>query len=372
MSDRDALFQAILAAPGDDAPRLVYADWLDENGDADRAEFIRVQCRMARLPFYEPEYATLERRSAEILSVHQAGWRLRLPAEQVFRRGFVEELTLSAGLFANRAEQVFGQAPVRWVRFGSPPAETWRRWDLLARLEGIAFPGAPWGQRDDWLGLDLPRVTWLKAVGVPDVTAFLGTCPTLNALDVSDSRPTEAELAALLTACSRGRLRALALDGSDDAPYATRLRAGGARVVADGGLTSLTRLHLRRQVIGDAGLFHLARSPAMSRLEELYLSGNEIGQIGTTGIEELCSSPYLTRLRALDLSGNPLGLGGVRELAGWPGLKDLRWLDVSACGLTAEAARTLAGSPFLHDRLRLRVHDNPAAAGVFPPSGSVS
>src|SRR5213082_997433 len=37
--DRLALLRAIAAAPDDDTPRLVYADWLDERGttDADRA-----------------------------------------------------------------------------------------------------------------------------------------------------------------------------------------------------------------------------------------------------------------------------------------------------------------------------------------------
>src|SRR4051812_23231024 len=137
MSEHDALVQAILHAPDDDAPRLVYADWLDETGDADRAEFIRVQCRMARLPFYDPSYAELDRRSRALLAVHQAEWRLPgLAAQQVFRRGFVEELTLSAGLFTSRAADIFGRLPVRWVRFNSAPGDAWNRWDLLARLEG--------------------------------------------------------------------------------------------------------------------------------------------------------------------------------------------------------------------------------------------
>jgi uncharacterized protein (TIGR02996 family) len=48
--DRDALLRAIVAAPDDDAPRLVYADWLDEHGEAARAEFIRLQCKLARHP----------------------------------------------------------------------------------------------------------------------------------------------------------------------------------------------------------------------------------------------------------------------------------------------------------------------------------
>jgi uncharacterized protein (TIGR02996 family) len=50
MTDRDALWAAVLAAPADDAPRLVYADWLDEHGEPVLAEFIRVQCKLARLP----------------------------------------------------------------------------------------------------------------------------------------------------------------------------------------------------------------------------------------------------------------------------------------------------------------------------------
>jgi uncharacterized protein (TIGR02996 family) len=45
-----ALLNTILAAPADDAPRLVYADWVDENGEPELAEFIRVQCELARLP----------------------------------------------------------------------------------------------------------------------------------------------------------------------------------------------------------------------------------------------------------------------------------------------------------------------------------
>jgi len=31
-------------------PRLILSDWLDEHGDPDRTEFIRVQCELARLP----------------------------------------------------------------------------------------------------------------------------------------------------------------------------------------------------------------------------------------------------------------------------------------------------------------------------------
>jgi uncharacterized protein (TIGR02996 family) len=45
MSDEVAFLQAILANPADDAPRLVYADWLDEQGDdfaAAKATYLRM------------------------------------------------------------------------------------------------------------------------------------------------------------------------------------------------------------------------------------------------------------------------------------------------------------------------------------------
>lgn len=43
----DPLLQNILDNPDDDLVRLVYADWLEEQGQGDRAEFIRVQVELA-------------------------------------------------------------------------------------------------------------------------------------------------------------------------------------------------------------------------------------------------------------------------------------------------------------------------------------
>jgi uncharacterized protein (TIGR02996 family) len=42
--------------PLDDAPRLACADWLDDHGDAARAELIRVQVELARLPTNDPRH----------------------------------------------------------------------------------------------------------------------------------------------------------------------------------------------------------------------------------------------------------------------------------------------------------------------------
>src|SRR5262249_22683139 len=43
------LLDAILADPDDDSLRRVYADWLDEHGEPERAEVIRLQLALANL-----------------------------------------------------------------------------------------------------------------------------------------------------------------------------------------------------------------------------------------------------------------------------------------------------------------------------------
>jgi uncharacterized protein (TIGR02996 family) len=48
MGDEEAFLRAIALAPGDDAPRLVYADWLDDRGDP-RADYVRLVTRAAGL-----------------------------------------------------------------------------------------------------------------------------------------------------------------------------------------------------------------------------------------------------------------------------------------------------------------------------------
>src|SRR5687767_4492465 len=47
----EALLRAIIADPDDTTLRLAYADWLEEHDEAERAEFVRVQCRLANLGF---------------------------------------------------------------------------------------------------------------------------------------------------------------------------------------------------------------------------------------------------------------------------------------------------------------------------------
>src|SRR4051794_24556462 len=96
---RDTLLAAVAAEPEDDAPRLVMADWADENDDPLRAEFIRAQIEVQRLDFYTARSAALRRRVEELHKEHGEQWvkddGLGEPRFAVFRRGFVERITFA-------------------------------------------------------------------------------------------------------------------------------------------------------------------------------------------------------------------------------------------------------------------------------------
>lgn len=67
----DLLYCAILESPEDDAPRLVYSDWLEEQGEAERAEFIRVQCKLWTGTWADQkELGEWRRRERELLAAH--------------------------------------------------------------------------------------------------------------------------------------------------------------------------------------------------------------------------------------------------------------------------------------------------------------
>src|SRR5262245_26999725 len=92
-------FEAILTDPDGDATRLVYADWLEENGQPGRAEFIRAQCALDSAGADDDIAAGLRGRQDELLDEHEMAWRAELPrldgVDWVgFRRGFVEDVAV--------------------------------------------------------------------------------------------------------------------------------------------------------------------------------------------------------------------------------------------------------------------------------------
>jgi uncharacterized protein (TIGR02996 family) len=77
MTDDRAFIRAILAEPGNIGLRLVYADWLEEFGSAasrDRAEYIRVECKMDGLPPKDKRRRRLEERLKKLRETVGDDW----------------------------------------------------------------------------------------------------------------------------------------------------------------------------------------------------------------------------------------------------------------------------------------------------------
>jgi uncharacterized protein (TIGR02996 family) len=160
---------AIIAEPDEDTPRLVAADFLEENGEPDRAAFIRIQIELARLEASgmrnsreADEWRKKERAFLGPLSVYPHLWAavecpelVQMPGSGrtgsplahmrvegverlTWRRGFVESVTCPAAEWLRHGVAVRRRNPVREViMLGShdPPRDAW--YAGLASLRGL-------------------------------------------------------------------------------------------------------------------------------------------------------------------------------------------------------------------------------------------
>ena len=184
--EAEAFLQRIRAYPDDDAPRLVFADWLDEQGDP-RGAFIRVQLALAQLDAEEsaesrdrlarPEREALCARllvdERGFLDAHEEEWTApfrRFATRPRFRRGFVEEVNVDARDFVRYAHELFTAGPLRHIRLldigGTLP--TVLQSPYLSRLSALTIHASHAGEplaravaRSEYLGglkrLDLSR-----------------------------------------------------------------------------------------------------------------------------------------------------------------------------------------------------------------------
>jgi uncharacterized protein (TIGR02996 family) len=123
MTPDNPFLQALLADPDDDTLRLALADWLDENDQPARAEFVRVQVELARGAADRDRRRHLERRQRDLLVAHDAEWVAPLaevlgckPGQWggwVFRRGFVEYFRLPAWALHRHGFRLACRTPVR-------------------------------------------------------------------------------------------------------------------------------------------------------------------------------------------------------------------------------------------------------------------
>ena len=328
----DELLAAIVAAPDDDAPRLVYADWLSERGDP-RGEQIAVEIALARAAPDAPERGRLVERAEALRASIAEPTVDGIAVEFRSTRGMIEHAKLALDALLARERELFAVAPVlrsievTGVDESTVAALLARSWfsqlrslEMSWHVPGAAVvalarsPAARGLERISIHHASLP-LSAFAALGASDHLAGL------RELDVSLSGATDDDVVALL---APGALPSLASLGVANNTIGTR----GCQTVADHA-APLRRLNLGSNRLGHRGVSAIARSPLRCGLTALDLDHVQTGEKGCAALAEsdlalealslrhskvddagarhLVRSPRLTeRLRVLDLRGNSL------------------------------------------------------------------
>lgn len=166
MTDTPPFLQEVLDYPDVDEPRLVYADWLEDQGDP-RGEFIRAQCQLAQSDETDEEYYESLEVGDRLLAEYGGSWAEEL-AQDVkksrFRRGFIEEVTVLASTIVKDDGALFDKAPIQWLRLNYVKGKGQQLADLpaLSKLRGLDVGGIQIPEEDFVALFSSPHLTGLS------------------------------------------------------------------------------------------------------------------------------------------------------------------------------------------------------------------
>lgn len=286
MSIESGLIADIIENPDDDRLRLIYADWLEDGGHHERAEFIRLDLAKERGGPLAPE--DRERRR-KLYQEHHQRWSSdidRLVRRRVYRRGLVESVYLSGEQYCRGASALGRLAPVREVSFCDP-----------VEPRRVASTPAP------------ACLSSLNLTGC--------VLPPGSLLDLAGS----SHLAGLVSLEMSGRIDLPGLRSLLASPALSGLRR-----------LTLTRYWFHHNVGGLVG-------EKLGRLRELDLKGSWLGE---SGARTLAESPHLAPLKVLGLRSVALSDAAAAVLARSPHLAGLERLDVRFNYLSAQGRGLLA------------------------------
>ncbi|MFQ3648763.1 MAG: TIGR02996 domain-containing protein [Gemmataceae bacterium] len=341
-----ALLRAILDDPDDDVSRLVYADWLAENGDEARGQLIRVQVEAARLapsrlPADRQRFAECTAQASSLLVQNQSRWLAELPQVKgqhwlvpavsktgpIFQRGFVNYVACNSWeLFQEYGPALFAQTPIERLSI---------RLEKVTQLRALAQ--TPWLRNLRWLELlqtpigmqgmrllsDSPFLTRLQRLDVErplGEVAFPHVFQTpfflqLDTLCLNQVAPAAHGLASISDAPPQWpmQMRLRRLEWS--CPYDLLMYLQAMRIFSASPLIlppRLTWLRLQsQQGQGDALVNEIVQMPQTQQLRRLVLRNNRITDRGAL---RLAQSDLLDDLELLDLRNNPIGPSVARRL----------------------------------------------------------
>jgi uncharacterized protein (TIGR02996 family) len=311
-----ALLEAVKNDPDDDCRRFALADRLEKHGrdgaERARGQFIRLQCRRARLNPGNTLREELEVQEQALRREHMAAW-----------------------------------------------LGDWQPWITRADNEALWFQRGllrPWVKGPQWLELEkVPRET--------------ATWAWVDGLVILDLRRAE-DVERLAASPVLEGMISLAF-GPDSWTGNSEFGDVGARALAASPhLTRLRSLELGDTDLGPEGFRALVQAPLLKHLTCLKLIGFDCttsNHIGDEGARALAEATHMTNLSCLWLMENGIDANGARELARAAHLDSLTDLDLGSNPVGPEGALAVASSPFLSrlTRLRLHVTANPFLSGGF-------
>lgn len=314
-----ALHAAVLAAPDEDAPRLVYADWLLERGDP-RGELITTQVTIAK----RPDDAALLERERELMRLHRVTWiepvRRMWPR---FNRGFVEAISIDA--LELEIGDAICDACIRELEVRA--VQKSQRFDpLVAALPRTAVRkiAVHYGQLPTFAFaevLEAPELARLEALAFQSVELDRALLPVLHAAAL----PALRELA--LSACH--------LDAEGLAQLGTWQRP-------------LRALDISHNGVGKRAIATALAGPAFRALEALDCRAT---LVDSDDVAELCALDL--PLASLNLALCAIGPRGAATIAAWPGGARLRSLGLADAGIGREGLAALVASPYLPQGMTL-------------------
>ena len=347
MQEQDFL-AAIIASPDDIVPRLVYADWLEEQGDP-RGEFIRVQCERETLEERDPRCVDLDYRERSLLAEHRNIWAkpVRKWGGRVigFRRGFVEDITVRADVFLNEGEELLSVSPIRRVKLTHAKnlVKELANCQLLARLESLSL-------RDCKLGLARLE-EFLKSRHISQIPGFDFSFNGLGPSAVFE-----------LIGCKRiGPLKSLSLDNC-------KLSGTVLESLLNSDLVgNLEKLELRSNDLANEDAIRIANCPKLSKLQELSLDFND--GITGSGVRALFESANLKSLRVLSLRDCSAGRDHESPFPNETPLKDLARLNLEGFRRWNSKThfRQLAETHWADGLVHLNLNKCFAQSSVFDP-----
>ncbi len=324
MTTEESLLWSIRLSPDEDAPRLIYADWLEETGAPDRAEFLRVQIEEATLEFYSNYAKRLRKRANEILDKNRRKWLGSVPGDvkllkNPFERGLVTSVSeLNVLKWAKHSRKLLKLFPALHrvkLSFGmTGKDEGLKVLEKCKELESITDLDLGWvhlgalGPNSKHVRhfVAFPQIVncrrlelvsnWLLPEGM-QVVAAAPTLRNLTYLGVGHNFIKDKGLEALASSQNFPELRSLNLAGNE-------FTAEGVAAFAQSPLLSQLRsLHMGLHT--EEAITELFQSPHLGNLQELGLAGDaDVRSIGDESLVALLNAQSLGRLHRVNLSRN--------------------------------------------------------------------